>query len=165
MVCAAALWLGGGASSPSHQWFAYVAFIDNDRRIITRTPPYACGMRRPRRRTTNSGGNTHTRPTPDAEPNWEGSEQLKNNALTLVARNQICGRINGQRLRDRAPAAGNNDEVPIEIVALRIASAHNDEKCAKRPSEQFRQLRQATFLCVGAPVMLMQNFFRQCRWA
>ena len=79
------------------------------------------------------------------------------NALRLVARNQVCGRINGQRLRDRAPAASNNDEVPIENVVLRIASAHNDEKCAKRPCEQFRQLRQATFLCVAAPVMLTQN--------
>ena len=53
MVCAAAIWLGGSASGPSHQWSAYVAFIDDDRRVITRIPPYACGMRRPRWRTTN----------------------------------------------------------------------------------------------------------------
>ena len=88
------------------------------------------------------------RPSPD----WLGSDRLLDSALHLVAENEVCGKINGDRLKARAREDG------VTAVVLRIEAQHNDPKAATRSSDMFRQLQPITHLCIAARVMLTQNY-------
>ena len=90
------------------------------------------------------------------EPQWEGSEGLLDNALMLVVENEMCGRLNGERMRARAAAAEHAVDVgaargkgschsakkcPVENVVVWMQATHNEPRAASRPAEQYRQLR------------------------
>ena len=99
----------------------------------------------------------HALPTVDALPSWEGGEDLQKNGLVLVAEHVIGGRVNGMRLRDRTKPIKEPVPQNPENIVVRCDVVHNDERGARRPAEQYRQLRRAVHLCVGARVMLTQN--------
>jgi hypothetical protein len=79
---------------------------------------------------------------------WKNSHQLTQKALHLALENAVCGRINGQRLREHSRT---------QPAVVKMVSEHSDNSAAAQSSEEFRQLKQYTHLCVGAPVMLTQN--------
>ena len=49
---------------------------------------------------------THELPN-DEPPTWEGSDNLLDQALVLVVENEMCGRLNGDRMRARAVSPAN----------------------------------------------------------
>ena len=81
-------------------------------------------------------------------PAWDGSETLLTEALNLVVENEACGSINGKKLALMSSTA----------VIVRAQAFHNDNRCLNKGAEEFRQIRALSHLCVGAPVMLTQNF-------
>ena len=93
----------------------------------------------------------------DARPAWDGGEDLLSRCLVLVAENEVAGRVNGSELRTRAPALSEPVPDSFEKVVVRCESAHNDARAARRPADQFRQVRPATHLFPGARVMLSTN--------
>jgi DNA replication protein DnaC len=81
-------------------------------------------------------------------PKWDGSSKLLEQALTLVVENEACGAINGKKLR----------AMSVHTHVVRAMATHTDERGPQRPADEFRQVRSLTHLCVGAPVMLTQNY-------
>ena len=99
----------------------------------------------------------HILPSADAQPTWDGAGLLQEQGLVLVAENEMAGRVNGLRLRQRAPAIEEPAPGSSLNVVVKCNAVHNDPRGRRRPAEQYRQIRQATHLCVGAAVMLMVN--------
>ena len=99
----------------------------------------------------------HELPDVITAPSWSGGEDLHQKGLVLTAENEAAGRLNGARLRLRAPAQTNTQPLAVTSVVVRCEAQHNEPRAAKKPSDQFRQLRPALHLCLGAPVMLTQN--------
>lgn len=108
-------------------------------------------------------------------PAWQGGEDLEEKGLHLVVENAICGRINGERLRHRVAAASaveNCDGLPLQVSAdtavaqascwrhwaVKMKAHHDNQHAKNRPADQYRQLRRTSYLCLGAPVMLTQNW-------
>ena len=100
----------------------------------------------------------HELPSTEAKPTWEGGEGLQKTGIVLVVQNAIAGRVNGQRLKERTRRV--DEPVPENTtgIVVRCDATHNDPRAERRPAEQYRQLRRAAHLCVGAPVMLTQNY-------
>ena len=79
--------------------------------------------------------------------------------------NEIAGRINGQSLHARAPpltepAPGSLEHVVIKCYAEHINkryAEHINRRAKRRSADQFRQLRTATHLYLGALGMLTVN--------
>ena len=82
----------------------------------------------------------HTLSGPDAKPAWEGAEDWLERGLVLVAENEMAGRFNGLRLRERAPPITEPVPVALESVVVKCYATHNDPRAKRRPSDQFRQL-------------------------
>ena len=61
----------------------------------------------------------HTLKSPDAKPAWEGAEDLLERGLVLVAENDIAGRFNGIRLRERAPLLTEPVPVALESIVVK----------------------------------------------
>jgi hypothetical protein len=99
----------------------------------------------------------HVLASPDANHDWDGGEDLLSRALTLVAENEVAGRVNGSVLRSRTPALCELVPDSFDKVVVRCESAHNEARAARRPADQYRQLRPATHLFPGARVMLSMN--------
>ena len=95
--------------------------------------------------------------SPDASPDWDGGEDLLSRALTLVAENEVAGRVNGSVLRSSTPALCELVPDSFDKVGVRCESAHNEARAARRPADQYRQLRSATHLFPGSRVMLSMN--------
>jgi len=100
----------------------------------------------------------HALSSPDARPDWDGGEDLTSRGLMLVAENEVAGRVNGNELRRRAPALCEPVPALSPKVVVRCDSVHNDVRAARRPADQFRQIRPATYLFPGARVMLSMNY-------
>ena len=104
---------------------------------------------------------------------WPGGEDLLRTALVLVADNAQAGRINGKRLAEGAPlcaqptpcpqkpGATGSPQMPgaasIHGVVVRCAARHNSDRGHARDASEFRNLRTATHLKVGAKVILTTN--------
>ena len=96
---------------------------------------------------------------------WEGGEKLLATGLTLVATNKQAGTLNGCRLASAAPIL--NPRMPLAAldslsagqVVVRCEARHtHPHKGELRKSEEFRNVRKALHLRVGAKVILCVNF-------
>ena len=74
---------------------------------------------------------------------------LEDEALWLLAENRRTGEHNGGKLVHLVTASG--------VPALAFAAEHSDEAAARRPSDEFYQLRTMVHMARGAPVMLTAN--------
>ena len=88
---------------------------------------------------------------------WSGGEDLIMQGLCLVAENAQAGRINGHRLaatvpRKSEPALGSSSS-----VVVRCEARHNNPRAANRKASDFRNIRKAAHLRVGARVILALN--------
>ena len=88
---------------------------------------------------------------------WEGGESLLRDALVLVPENAASGKVNGKQLAARAPLHGEARPASAAGVVVRIEARHSDPRGMSKTADDFRQLRRALHLCVGAKVMLTQN--------
>ena len=117
---------------------------------------------------------------PDANPSlWPGADGLLNAALVLVTDNAQAGRVNGKRLTagvpylskptPHAPGVASAGEsgghgttrepgvASTEQIVVRCCARHNQDKAQRRDAREFRNLRTATHLRVGARVILTTN--------
>ena len=94
---------------------------------------------------------------PEVDCPWEGGENLRREALVMVPENAPAGKINGMQLAARAPMHGAPGPASAANVVVRCESRHNHERGERRKADDFRQVRFAVHLCVGARVMLSQN--------
>ena len=89
---------------------------------------------------------------------WEGGESLLECGLTLVADNKQAGAINGKRLAATAPLA---EDAPASVSAMqtivRCEARHSHPKGECRKSDDFRNVRKALHIRVGARVTLCLN--------
>ena len=89
---------------------------------------------------------------------WKGGEALHREALVLVPENAAAGKVNGKQLAARAPLHGAARPASAEGIVVRIEARHNDPRGVHKTADDFRQLRRALHLCVGAKVMLTLEF-------
>ncbi len=94
---------------------------------------------------------------PDHACPWRGGETLAREAVVLVPENAAAGKINGKQLASRAPLHGEPGSASAGRVVVRCEARHNEARGDRKGADDFRQVRQATHLCVGARVMLTQN--------
>ena len=78
-------------------------------------------------------------------------------AVILVPENAAAGKINGKQLAGRAPLHGAPGPASAAGVVVRIEAGHNDPRGLRKAADEFRQVRGALHLCVGARVMLTLN--------
>ena len=107
---------------------------------------------------------------------WTDGEALLRDCLCLVTDNAQAGRINGGRLactipfRSEPALGSSRDRLASTIaskcepalgcsssVAVRCESRHNNPRAANRKASDFRNVRKACHLRVGARVMLSLN--------
>ena len=89
---------------------------------------------------------------------WEGGETLLATGLTLVADNRQAGAINGKRLAATAPLSQFcPDHVAATQTIVRCEAKHSHEKGDLRRSDDFRNVRKALHIRVGAKVTLCLN--------
>ena len=89
---------------------------------------------------------------------WEGGETLLATGLTLVADNRQAGAINGKRLAATAPLSQFcPDRVAATQTIVRCEAKHSHEKGDLRKSDDFRNVRKALHIRVGAKVTLCLN--------
>jgi hypothetical protein len=90
--------------------------------------------------------------------NWEGGETLLATGLTLVCDNRQAGAINGKRLAATAPLSQVcPDRVAATQTIVRCEAKHSHEKGDLRRSDDFRNVRKALHIRVGAKVTLCMN--------
>ena len=94
---------------------------------------------------------------PDAACPWAGSGPLLEEALFLVPENMPAGKVNGKRLAARSPLHSEPGPSSSTEVVVRCEARHNKAGGDHRRAEDFRNVRQALHLCVGARVMFIQN--------
>ena len=91
---------------------------------------------------------------------WPERQDLRSNGLYLVCDNQQAGKINGQRLADTAPTS-NTSYNPVadssESIIVRCEARHNHPRGERRKAADFRNIRKAVHLRVGAKVILTLN--------
>ena len=98
-------------------------------------------------------------------PDWDGGENLTEEAIHLVMDNAQAGRINGKRLVDDVPlaehATGDSRATPTNIdaecVVVRCMARHEGRRAEMMRASEFRNVRKAVHLRVGARVMLTAN--------
>ena len=78
-------------------------------------------------------------------------------AVILVPENAAAGKTNGKQLAGRAPLHGAPGPASATGVVVRVEAGHNDARGLHKAADDFRQVRRALHLCVGARVMLTQN--------
>ena len=87
---------------------------------------------------------------PAAECSWLGSGKLLEEALFLVPENMPAGKVNGKRLAARAPLQSEPGFASSTGVVVRCEARHNKGGGDHRRAEDFKNVRQALHLCVGA---------------
>ena len=92
-----------------------------------------------------------------AKEPWLGAGHLTEDALFLVPENMPAGKVNGRRLAAQAPAHDEPSPTSSTRIVVRCESRHSSGRGAHRKAEEFRNVRQALHLCVGARVMLSLN--------
>ena len=85
---------------------------------------------------------------------WQGGETLISEAVILVPENAAAGKINGEQLAGRALVHGSPGSASATGVVVRVEAGHNDARGLHKAADDFRQVRRALHLCVGARVML-----------
>ena len=110
----------------------------------------------------------------ERDPHWPGSENLIEEALHLVMDNAQAGTVNGKRLVDGVPCeeqravhrwAGNGEEgaratptqLASESVVVRCMARSDGRRAHMMRASEFRNVRKAIHLRVGARVMLTAN--------
>ena len=89
---------------------------------------------------------------------FEGGDTLLATGLTLVADNRQAGAINGKRLAATAPLSQFcPDHVAATQIIVRCEAKHSHEKGDLRRSDDFRNVRKALHIRVGAKVTLCLN--------
>ena len=95
---------------------------------------------------------------------WEGGEKLLSNGLTLVATNKQAGTVNGARLAAAAPFLSSRmslaarGQLSAAQIVVRCEARHTHPHQGElRKSEEFRNMRKALHLRVGAKVILCLN--------
>ena len=78
-------------------------------------------------------------------------------ALVLVPENAAAGKINGKEVAARAPFHGAPGSASASGVVVRIEAGRSDPRGLHKGADDFRQIRRALHLCVGARVMLTQH--------
>ena len=88
---------------------------------------------------------------------WQGGGALVSEAVVLVPENAAAGKINGRQLAARALLHGAPGSASASGVVVRIEAGHSDPRGLHKAADDFRQVRGALHLCVGARVMLTLN--------
>ena len=94
---------------------------------------------------------------PSSHITWPGGEGLLKEGLCLVTDNAQAGRINGQRLAAPAPRLHEPASGSSSSIVIRCEARHNNPKAENRRAEDFRNIRKAVHLRVGARVILTLN--------
>ena len=94
---------------------------------------------------------------PSSDTPWSGSDGLLQDALCLVTDNAQAGRINGQRLAAVVPGLHEKVAGSSSSIVVRCEARHNNPRAENRRAEDFRNLRKAVHLRVGARVILTLN--------
>ena len=92
-----------------------------------------------------------------SEPSWLGAENLLREALVLVTDNAQAGRINGRRLTDGVPLLTAPSSASVSAIVVRCEASHNDARGESPKADEFRNVRKAVHLRVGARVILITN--------
>ena len=110
---------------------------------------------------------------------WQGADGLLNDALVLVTDNAQAGRVNGKRLTagvsylskpvPHAPGVASATkpgrrgttlepgDASTDQIVVRCCARHSHDKARHADAREFRNLRTATHLRVGAKVILTTN--------
>ena len=88
---------------------------------------------------------------------WVGSESLLREALVLVTDNAQAGSINGQRLTEGVPLLSEPKPLNASSIVVRCEATHNDVRGERPKADEFRNVRKAVHLRVGAKVILISN--------
>jgi hypothetical protein len=94
----------------------------------------------------------------DIDP-WPEASALLNEGLVLVTDNAQAGRINGHRLASSIP--DSTEAVPkpgsASSIVVRCEARHNDPRGERPKADEFRNVRKAMHIRVGAKVILITN--------
>jgi hypothetical protein len=88
---------------------------------------------------------------------WSGAGNLLSEGLWLVAENSQAGGINGHRLAATVPRLGQPSLGSCSSVVVRCEARHNNPRAENRKASDFRNIRKACHLRVGARVILTVN--------
>ena len=88
---------------------------------------------------------------------WSGAGSLLSEGLWLVAENSQAGSINGQRLASTVPRLGQPTLGSCSSIVVRCEARHNNPRAENRKAADFRNIRKACHLRVGARVILTVN--------
>ena len=94
---------------------------------------------------------------PSRGATWDGAGDLISEGLWLVAENAQAGRINGHRLVSTVPRIGQPALGSCNSVVVRCEARHNNPRAEFRKAADFRNIRKACHLRVGARVILTLN--------
>ena len=78
-------------------------------------------------------------------------------AVVVVPENAAAGKVNGKQLAATAPLHGQPRALNAEGVVVRAEARHNDPRGLHKTADEFKQVRRALHLRVGARVLLTQN--------
>ena len=92
-----------------------------------------------------------------SEPLWQDAENLLRDALVLVTDNAQAGRINGRRLAAGVPLLSAPSPADVSSIVVRCEASHNDGRGERFKADEFRNVRKAVHLRVGARVILITN--------
>ena len=87
---------------------------------------------------------------------WPEAGNLLEEALVLVTDNAQAGRINGRRLVKGVPLYSEPGPSVSQVV-VRCEARHNDPRGELPKADEFRNVRKAMHLCIGARVILITN--------
>ena len=88
---------------------------------------------------------------------WPEAEGLLSEALVLVTDNAQAGRINGGRLASGVPLYSEGSPASSQQVVVRCEARHNDPRGERPKADEFRNIRKALHLRIGARVILITN--------
>ena len=96
---------------------------------------------------------------PQATDPWPEASELLNEGLVLVTDNAQAGKINGHRLVRSVPSSMEPVPEPgsASSIVVRCEARHNDPRGERPKADEFRNVRKAMHIRVGAKVILITN--------
>ena len=88
---------------------------------------------------------------------WPEAEGLLSEALVLVTDNAQAGRINGGRLVSGVPLYSEGSPASSQQVVVRCEARHNDPRGERPKADEYKNIRKALHLRIGARVILITN--------
>ncbi len=88
---------------------------------------------------------------------WPEAAGLLSEALVLVTDNAQAGRINGDRLVSGLPLYSEPSPASSRQVVVRCEARHNNPRGERPKADEFRNIRKALHLRIGARVILIAN--------